>query len=144
MPVLKANAYGHGAEPVAKQLQRLGIKSFCISTISEGIKLRRSGIKGEILVLGYTHPKQFHLLRKYNLTQSVIDYSYAQLLNSYGKRLKVHVKIDTGMRRLGERAEKIDKICDIFNCNNLVIHGIYTHLCCAETIEEPYIKFTKT
>ena len=114
MPVVKANAYGHGAILISKQLNRLGIKSFCVSAISEGIELRRHGIKGEILILGYTYPKQFPLLRKYNLTQTVIDHSYAWQLNSYGKRLKVHIKIDTGMHRFGERCEKIEEICNIF------------------------------
>ena len=142
MPVLKANAYGHGAVPVAEELNKIGIKSFCVSTISEGIELRRNGIKGEILILGYTHPEQFPLLRKYNLTQSVIDHSYARLLNSYGKKLKVHLKIDTGMHRLGECTERIDNIYDIFSCNNLVIKGIYTHLCCVETESEPDRKYT--
>lgn len=142
MPVVKANAYGHGSISVSKELNRLEIKSFCVSTVSEGIELRRHGIKGEILILGYTCPEQFPLLRKYNLTQTVIDHSYAQLLNSYGKRIKVHIKIDTGMHRFGERFEKTDEICDIFRCNNLVIKGIYSHLCCVETKTESDIEFT--
>ena len=142
MPVLKANAYGHGAVPVSKELNKLGIRSFCVSTVSEGRKLRRNGIKGEILILSYTPPEQFPLLRKYNLTQSVIDHSYALLLNSYGKKVKVHLKIDTGMHRLGECSENIDKIFDIFNCNNLMIKGIYTHLCCVETGTESDRKYT--
>lgn len=142
MPVVKANAYGHGAVPVAKELNRFGIKSFCVSTISEGIELRRNGIKGEILILGYTCSEQFSLLRKYNLTQTVIDHSYAKLLNSYGKKLKVHIKIDTGMHRFGERFERIDEICKIFNCHHLIIKGIYTHLCCVETRTESDIEFT--
>lgn len=142
MPVVKANAYGHGSVPIAKELNRLGIKSFCVSTISEGIELRRHAIKGEILILGYTCPEQFPLLRKYNLTQTVIDHSYARLLNSYGKRLKVHIKIDTGMHRFGERFENTEEICDIFRCSNLIIKGIYTHLCCVETQTESDIEFT--
>ena len=142
MPVLKANAYGHGAVLISKELNKMGLKSFCVSTVSEGIELRRHKIKGEILILGYTHPQQFPLLRKYNLTQSVIDHAYAQLLNSYGKKIKVHLKIDTGMRRLGERSEKTDRIIDIFNYNNLVVKGIYTHLCCVETESESDRKFT--
>lgn len=142
MPVLKANAYGHGAVHVSSELNRLGIRSFCVSTISEGIELRLNGIKGEILILGYTHPEQFPLLRKYNLTQSVIDHTYAHLLNSCGKKLKVHLKIDTGMHRFGECSENIDKIYEIFNCRNLIIKGIYTHLCCVETITDSDIKYT--
>lgn len=142
MPAVKANAYGHGAVLISKELNSLGIKSFCVATISEGIELRRGGIKGEILILGYTHPEQFPMLRKFRLTQSVIDFSYAQLLNSFGRKIKVHLKIDTGMHRLGERAEKIDDICKIFCFNNLVIEGAFTHLCVDETKSEPDREYT--
>jgi len=133
MPAIKANAYGHGAVLVAKELNSLGVSSFCVATVLEGVELRRNGIKGEILILGYTHPKQFFLLRKYHLIQTVIDYSYAKVLNAYGKKVKVHLKIDTGMHRLGERSEKIDDICNIFNCKNLLVEGAYTHLCADDT-----------
>ena len=92
MPAVKANAYGHGAVLIARELNRLGIRSFCTATISEGIELRRKGIKGEILILGYTHPEQFPMLQRYRLTQTVIDFSYAQLLNSFGRKIKVHIK----------------------------------------------------
>lgn len=142
MPAVKANAYGHGAVLITKELNRLGIKSFCVATISEGIELRQNGVKGDILILGYTHPKQFSMLRKYRLTQAIIDYPYAQLLNSYGKKLKVHLKIDTGMHRLGERSERIDKICAIFRFQNLIIEGVFTHLCSDETRTEPDITYT--
>lgn len=128
MPVVKANAYGHGAVLIAKELNAHGIKSFCVATATEGIELRQSGIKGEILILGYTHPRQFQVLEKYNLTQTVIDYTYARLLNTYGIKVKVHLKIDTGMHRLGVRCENIDEIIKIFHFQNLVIEGIYTHL----------------
>ncbi|MCM1253000.1 MAG: serine racemase VanT catalytic subunit [Clostridium sp.] len=142
MPVVKADAYGHGAVSISKELNRLGVNSFCVAAISEGITLRQNGIKGDILILGYTHPDCFPLLRKYRLTQSVIDFSYARLLNSYGRKIKVHIKIDTGMRRLGERAERIKEICQIFHCENLIIEGIYTHLCADETKTEPNRAFT--
>lgn len=142
MPAVKANAYGHGAVLISRELNRLGIKSFCVATISEGIELRKNGIKGEILILGYTHPEQFPLLRRFRLTQTVIDYSYAQLLNAYGKKIKVHLKIDTGMHRLGERSERMDEICEMFKLRNLVIEGAFTHLCADETKSEPDRTYT--
>lgn len=142
MPAVKANAYGHGAVLISKELNRLGVKFFCVATISEGIELRRGGIIGEILILGYTHPEQFPMLEKYHLIQSVIDYSYAQLLNSFGRKIRVHLKIDTGMHRLGERAERIEEICRIFRLENLVIEGAFTHLCVDETKSEPDRYFT--
>lgn len=133
MAVVKANAYGHGAVPLSKALSALGITSFCVATILEGIRLRRGGIKGEILVLGYTHPRYFSLLRNYELTQTVVDCDYGELLNKFGKKLKVQVKIDTGMHRLGERADRMTDICRIYGFRNLDITGTYTHLSSCET-----------
>ena len=142
MPAVKANAYGHGAVLIAEELNRLGVNSFCVATVSEGIELRRNGIKGDILILGYTYPKQFALLHKYNLTQTVLDSSYARLLNSCGQKIKVHLKIDTGMHRLGERAESIDDIEKMFHMTNLVIDGAFTHLCVAEAKTTPGREYT--
>lgn len=142
MPVLKANAYGHSATLIARELNKMGIKAFCVATVSEGVELRRSGIQGEILILGFTHPDQLHLLRKYSLTQTVIDREYAERLDSYGKKLKVHLKIDTGMHRLGERAERIEEICKICRLENLIIEGIFTHLCADETTSRQDREFT--
>jgi len=132
MPAVKANAYGHGAIEISRELNKSGIYAFCVATITEGAELRKHGIKGEILILGYTHPKQFNLLTKYRLTQSVLDYDYAKTLNSYNRKIAVHLEIDTGMRRLGERSENIDDILRIFKFENLNINGIYTHLCVAD------------
>lgn len=129
MPAVKANAYGHGAVPVAKELNRLGIRAFCVACISEGIELRRHSVKGEILILGYTHPSRFHELRRYRLTQAVIDCDYAEILNQYGKKLHVHVAIDTGMHRLGERSEDTERLYALPGMRNLIIDGAFTHLC---------------
>ncbi len=127
MPVVKANAYGHGAAMICRTLNHMGIRAFCVASVGEGVALRKRHIQGEILVLGYTHPEQFRLLKRYRLTQTVIDYEYAMTLNRYGRRMKAHVKIDTGMRRLGEPSENIVQITRIFQCKNLHITGIYTH-----------------
>ena len=87
---------------------------------------------GEILILGYTHPRQFSLLRHFHLTQTVLDHDYAELLNRSGRKIDVHIKIDTGMHRLGERCEHIDHLKKIFSCDNLRITGAYTHLCTSD------------
>ena len=83
MPVVKANAYGHGAGLIAGELSTLGIRSFCVACVSEGVELRRQKIDGEILVLGYTHPDQFPLLDQYALTQTVADHAHALALSAY-------------------------------------------------------------
>lgn len=132
MPVIKANAYGHGAVIIAKALQDLGIKDFCVATVNEAILLRESGILGQLLVLGYTSPEQFSDLVHYNLTQTIIDSSYAKLLNNYGQAIFAHIGIDTGMHRLGERSENIKDIYKIWEFSNLKITGIYSHLCVSD------------
>lgn len=133
MPAVKANAYGHGAVEVAKELYYMGIRAFCVASVDEAVELRRSGIQGDILILGITPMEQIHLVHQYHLIQTVVDAAYAKDLNTYGKRLAVHIKIDTGMHRLGEWCEHIDSICQIYDCANLDVQGIYTHLCCAES-----------
>lgn len=142
MPALKANAYGHGAVLVARELNAMGIEAFCVACVQEGVALRKHGVKGEILILGYTHPAQLDSLYRYHLTQTVVDTAYAQELNRYGKRLRVHIKIDTGMHRLGERYERIDEISRIFSCKNLAVEGAYTHLCADDTTSPEDSAFT--
>ena len=73
MPALKANAYGHGALPVARELNCLGVRAFCVATVGEGMELRQGGVEGLILVLGYTPPEDFALLPAWDLTQAAID-----------------------------------------------------------------------
>ena len=143
MPAVKANAYGHGAVLIAHELNKMGVKAFCVASASEGAELRKHGIKGEILVLGYTSPAQFPLLRFFRLTQTVVDFKYAKILNNYGK-IHAHIGIDTGMRRLGIRSENYDKILQIFEMKNLIVDGIFTHLSADETTSAPEMSFTET
>ncbi|MCM1246176.1 MAG: serine racemase VanT catalytic subunit [Roseburia sp.] len=142
MAAVKANAYGHGAVLIARELNACGVTSFCVATVYEGKRLRRKGIKGEILVLGYTHPDEFWQLKKYDLIQTVLDVSYAEQLNHYGRKLRVHLKIDTGMHRLGERSENKEELRRIFDLENLDIEGMYTHLCVADSEGLEDRKFT--
>lgn len=129
MPVVKANAYGHGAILIAQELNQAGIRAFCVATVHEGAELRKNGIKGEILVLGYTHPQEFPLLWQYDLTQTILDRAYGEVLNACGTPVQAQIKIDTGMHRLGEPWDALEEIARIFHCKNLRITGAYTHLC---------------
>lgn len=133
MPAVKANAYGHGAELIAGELNRLGVDAFCVACLSEGISLRRANIKGEILILGYTPPEDFPLLARYRLTQTVLDYAYAELLSQAGIMLHVHIGIDTGMHRIGIRCENREEILAVFEMKNLIIDGMFTHLCTCDS-----------
>jgi len=142
MPAVKTNAYGHGAVLISRELNRLGVRAFCVATVQEGVELRRHGVDGMILILGYTHPSDFSLLRRFRLTQTVLDHTYAKVLEDYGKRLTVHLKIDTGMHRLGEPSHMLEEICGIFRSRNLKIEGIFTHLCAADKAAPESIAFT--
>lgn len=142
MPAVKANAYGHGAALIARELSKMGIRSFCVASAEEGVNLRKHGIKGEILVLGYTHPSQFSLLRFFRLSQTAVSLDYAKILNNYGK-IHVHIGIDTGMRRLGIRSEDHADILRIFEMKNLIIDGIFTHLSADETTAPSEMSFTE-
>ena len=133
MAAVKANAYGHGAVPVAKALRRMGVGAFCVATLKEGIQLRRWGVMGEILVLGYTHPRDLALLRLWRLSQTVVDAAYARALNQSGGRTRVHIALDTGMGRLGLNPRDLDGLQALFAMKGLKVKGLFTHLCAAES-----------
>jgi serine/alanine racemase len=144
MGVVKANAYGHGDIKVSRELNKMGITTFAVATIAEAINLRRHHIKGDILIFGYTHPRDFKYLVKYKLTQTVIDYDYAQTLSNFGSPVKVHIKIDTGMHRLGESFENLNHIEEIYHLKGLMITGVYSHLSVSDSYLEADITFTQT
>lgn len=142
MAVVKAEAYGHGIYEIATHLGKIGVKAFAVATIDEGIKLRQYGVSGEILILGYTAPARAKELRKYDLTQTLIDYEYSLLLNKQGYAVMTHIKVDTGMHRLGFDAKDIENISAVFSMKHIKVSGIYTHLCAADSVDEKDIFFT--
>jgi len=103
--VVKANAYGHGAVPVAKRLEALGAEYLAVACLEEAGELRGAGIQTPILILGATPAADAPRLLELEVTQAVGDLETAQALSraaqAAGKRLKVHLKADTGMSRLG-------------------------------------------
>lgn len=142
MAVVKADAYGHGALEISRILSAEGVQAFAVATLKEGIQLRQGGIKGEILILGMTDTKCASTLKKWNLTQTIIDFNYAKKLQEENVNVKVHVKIDTGMGRLGEPYNQRENILKIFQFTNLSITGTYTHLCAADSFEPYDVAFT--
>lgn len=143
MAVVKDRAYGHGAPLSAARLERSGVGAFAVATADEGIELRKSGIRGMILVLGYTDPIRVKDLVKYHLTQTAVSLSHARELNETKKNLDVHLKIDTGMHRIGIAADDFDAIEEVFAMKHLRVRGMYTHLCCADSKKEEDIDFTR-
>lgn len=142
MAVVKAEAYGHGMYEVTTYLEQIGVSSFAVATIDEGIRLRKYGISSEILILGYTSPSRAKELCKYELIQTLIDYRYSLLLNKQGYDVKTHIKVDTGMHRLGFDTEDIENISAVFSMKHIKVSGIYTHLCAADSVDEKDICFT--
>lgn len=137
MAVVKANAYGHGMIEISKKLNQIGITDFAVATLDEGITLREAGIKGNILILGYTNFNNIDYLLKYNLIQTIVDYEYAKRINQMDlkEKLKVHIKINTGMNRIGESYKNIDRLIDIYQMQNLEILGTYSHFCVSDSLK---------
>lgn len=142
MAVVKGNAYGHGDVEVARHLNQMGISAFAVAAIDEGIRLRKHGVKGSILVLGYTVPERATELARYHLSQTVADRDHAQRLNAVGKRISVHIKVDTGMHRLGESCDHVSEVASIFSRSNLNIDGIFTHLSDSDSMKPESIALT--
>ena len=134
MPAVKADAYGHGGVQTAMALQKDGVKHFCVACAAEGYALRKGGIRGEILILGYTDPADFALLRRMHLTQTVCSREYAARLAAFGG-LHVHIAVDTGMHRLGLPCTDADGIAALLADRRLKADGIFTHLCTDDTLD---------
>ncbi|NCB62670.1 MAG: alanine racemase [Clostridia bacterium] len=144
--VVKADAYGHGALPVAKSLEELGADYLAVACLAEAEELRRGGIKAPILILGNTSPEYTRDLIDLDATQGVGDMETAKALSvaavRAGKPLKIHVKADTGMSRLGflsdeehlsEAAVQIAALCAL---PGLSTEGIFSHFSDADGSEE--------
>jgi serine/alanine racemase len=143
MAIIKANAYGHGSVDVAKRLEQSGVCHFAVAEIDEGIELRSHGIQGEILILGYTPTHRLDNLIDYDLTQTVVNADDGERLQAFGKNIKVHVKIDTGLNRLGEPYDHTDRILSIYKHKNLHVHGTFSHLAAADSLLDRDVSFTR-
>ena len=144
--VVKANAYGHGALPVARRLEQLGADYLAVASLDEAAELRVAGVTTPILILGHTPVEFASNLVQLRLTQSVWDLETARALSAAaqaeGRALKIHLKVDTGMSRLGllcdeeHRAETVETISDICALPGLEHEGIFTHFADADGSEE--------
>ena len=144
MAVVKANAYGHGALLIAKKLSEIGITDFAVATLEEGIYLRKNNIQGNILILGFTNFDDLEYVIKYDLIQTIIDYDYSEKIKelNLNEKLNCHIKINTGMNRLGEKYDHLYKLYKIYENEKLNILGTYSHLCVADSDIKEDIDFT--
>ena len=145
MAVVKANAYGHDSIIISKKLQEIGINDFAVATLPEAITLRENNITGNILILGYTEPEELQKVIDNNIMQTIVDNDYAKSVlkaNLQGK-LKCHVKINTGMNRIGEFYNNFESLKEIYQNPALQIEGTFIHLCVSDSDKIEDINFTK-
>ena len=155
MAVVKANGYGHGAVEVARQALQNGAHYLGVARINEAIALRKAGLSAPILIFGYSPPDLAPLLIDYKLTQTVYSLSTATALSEYasrkGKKITVHIKVDSGMGRLGFLLENIHtnpndnppnnsvrEIEAITRLPGLTVEGIFTHFATADSADKSY------
>lgn len=145
MPVVKADAYGHSAKDIALALQAMNADAFAVSNLNEACVLRENGIKAPILILGYTPPEAAEELVKYDIIQSVFSAEYAKALSCQaqlcGKKIKIHIKLDTGMGRIGFdcRDRRLNGISDAIaaaGMDGFIFDGIFTHFAHSDRITE--------
>lgn len=142
--VVKANGYGLGSINISKYLSSIGINYFAVATLQEALDLRIKGkVQGEIIILSWTPISEKSTLIKYNLTQTLVDYDYAEKLNELPGIVKCHVKVDTGMNRFGQKPSDIEKIKELYQFKNLNILGIFSHLCRVREFGDEPDNYTK-
>ncbi len=130
--VVKADAYGHGIVECAQCLEQVGADYFGVATVLEGIELRDAGIETPILVFGSFLERQIDSYLNYNLTFSIPSVDKLQMVDEYSQRrgilARVHIKIDTGMGRIGTHWDRLDRFIDTTQeTNNIIYEGIYSH-----------------
>lgn len=142
--VIKADGYGHGAKYIAQTLLENGADRFAVSGLDEALELRKSGIKEPILILGYTQPERAKAIVGNDIEQAVYSYELARSLSMEAQRqnktAKVHIKLDTGMGRIGFKADETAaaQIKEIYNLPNLIIEGMFTHFAIADEKDKSY------
>ena len=144
MGVVKADGYGHGFREVAKTLLKNGADALAVAVIDEAIQLRDRGINVPILILGHTPDCRAQDLVAMDITPTVFDETLARAVSdaavAAGKRAKIHIKIDTGMSRVGFETTDVDleKILEISRLPNLDAEGIFTHFASADEQDKSY------
>lgn len=142
MGIVKANAYGHGAVEVSKAMLSAGVKMLGVAAIDEAIELRQSGITAPILILGQIFKQDYEKAVENDITCTVIDCETAKGLSdtaiSMCKKLTVHIKVDTGMGRIGFQTDDTgyEQVKGLWALDGLNIEGAFTHFACADLIDK--------
>lgn len=145
MPILKANAYGHGLLRTAQFFQQLKADYLGVAVVEEGILLREKGINIPILVLGGVWGNQVPLFLKHNLTITASSIDKLKIIDETAEQMKVkavvHLKIDTGMERIGVHHYNAENFLEAaYNCKNILVEGVYSHFANAEAEDLTHAK----
>lgn len=141
MAVIKADAYGHGAVTLSKELSDLA-DSYALACVDEAVELREAGCKKPLLILGYTDDSEFDDLIKYDITPEMYDVTACRRLSdkamAMGRKIKIHITVDTGMSRIGFPCDKtgIEAVKEISKMQGLQIEGIFTHYAKADELDK--------
>ena len=145
MAVIKADAYGHGALRTVQELSELGVYAYGVATAEEALTLRREGVTQPILILGYVFESSFDELIINNIDLTLFDLETAELLQAHAQKLRrtvlVHIKVDTGMGRLGLQPDdqSLEIIKKINSFKNIKIDGMFTHFACADSKDKTFV-----
>lgn len=143
IPVIKADAYGHGAEICAKILMEEGADLFAVSSVYEAMCLRDYGIDAGILILGYVPDRKINKIIDNDIIPTIYNLDFAYKLNEEAgkknKKVKVHIKINTGMNRLGFNKNEIDEAFKVLkSLDNLIYEGLFSHFATSDEIDKSY------
>ena len=151
--VVKADAYGHGALRVAKHLQKIGAGYLAISNVDEAEELRLGGVTLPILMLGFTPADQAARILRLDMTQGLPNLDIARAYDAAaaeaGKKMKVHIKLDTGMGRLGFQCDdahfeqSLHDILEVLKLKHLDVEGVFTHFCVSDEDAPEHVDFTR-
>ena len=147
MAVIKADAYGHGAVPIAWEMEELPyVYGYGVASVEEAMQLRNANIRKPILVLGYTFPYSYPTLINQEITPTVFRSDVLHQLDEMAGKMNVkapiHIKVDTGMTRIGIRpdAEGVAFVKEALACENLIVEGIFTHFSKADEADKDFAK----
>lgn len=139
-PVLKSNAYGHGLVEVGQILDSCKAPFFCVDSLHEAYRLYKAGIKTSILIMGYINPENLKV-KKLPFSYAVYNLEVAKVLNKYQPGASIHLKVDTGMHRLGVPMNELEQfITQVQQLPNLKVEGLMSHFASAKSIQDPLFK----
>lgn len=142
LAIVKADAYGHGSVSVSNRLLNCGAGMLGVATVEEALELREDGITSKIVLLGGIRPDEVEAVVKYDLTPACFQKETFDAISEYplkdGKKINCHLKVDTGMTRLGVNFDDVDSLLSGIDLEKINLEGVFTHLSCANERDDEY------